>query len=251
MPTFGIFQYTNIDSQTIALGTGSNEGCNGFVSVERASGHIIIPNYIQGKRVTKLSRYSLRRCDLITKLTLPSTLIEISDVSLSCLYSISELIIPASVIKIGERIDTLQFITKLVIERDSRLETIGDYFLQKSYALTEVIIPSSVKSIGSNFCMECIILKNIVFCGSSDFSSLSIAFYNCSKYEKAIVSNDYLKSTFGSKPVEAVDFRNCFPYFTCFSAKKEFAFKSKFDYIYIYFVINLIYYITQLINILR
>ena len=75
-------------------------------------------------------------------------------------------------------------------------------------ALTEVIIPSSVKSIGSYFCLECINLKNIVFCGSSDFSSLSIAFYNCSKYEKAIVSNDYPKSTFGSKPVEAVDFRN-------------------------------------------
>ena len=227
MPTFGNFVYTEIDSKNVALGDDSKENCNGFVDSEKAVGHVTIPDYIQGKRLTQLKYGSLRRCDYITKLTLPSSIVTLDEVSVTCLYGINELVIPASVITIGHRIDTFTFITKFVIERDSRLQTIGEYFLQKSPLLKDVVIPSSVISIGSHFCEDCTNLKHIIFCGKTDFSSISSAFINCNKFEKAIVSKDYPKTSFGGKSVEAMDFRKCFPYFKCISnIKNSFNFKE-------------------------
>ena len=205
---FGIFVYTEIDDETIGLGTGLLNDGNGFVNSIQVSGHVIIPSYINGKRMITLRMYSLRNCNLITKLTLPRTLKYLEDASLTLLSGIKEIIIPASIIELGNRIDALSSIKKVIFERGSRLEKIGDYFLQMSNEIKEIEIPSTVKSIGSYFLYNCLNIEHVIFCGIANFANLENSFSYCYNYKSAIVSKEYQGTSFGGREIEIKDFNN-------------------------------------------
>ena len=169
-------------------------------------------------------------------MTLPRSLSYLEDASLTCLGGIKEIIFPASIIYLGNRIDTLSIATKVIFERGSRLETIGEYFLLNSRQLKEITIPSSVVSIGKHFLTNCTKLEQIMFCGKTDFSGLAESFEKCNNLKSTIVSKEYNGTQFAGKSIEIKDFNECFPVFRFPTIEIQFNLRLKiFVYIFISF----------------
>jgi len=101
----GVFVYTVLTSTTAGLGDASTDDGNGFVLKNEISGVVKIPSYIDGYMITELLYRSIRNCPKITRLILPKNLEVINSVSLTMVQGISELVFPASLVKIGDRCD--------------------------------------------------------------------------------------------------------------------------------------------------
>lgn len=208
----GIFVYSIISEseKTAALGyTTLDVDGNAFVETTEITGKIIIPDYINGYRIIRLSTYAFRYCDKITELTLPSTLVELEDASLSTLLSIKKLVIPASVTKIGNRIDYFSSMTHFKFAEGSRIESIGDYFLQHCESLEYFELPSSVKSLGNYLLHSSTKLKTFAYCGVTDFSTVTESFQENNIIKEVIVSLEYPSNKFSHLAVNKKTFQEC------------------------------------------
>lgn len=104
----------------------------------------------------------------LTALTLPTTLVTISDNAFRVAGSIPTLNIPANVVTIGERafsLNTAPLLTTLTFSAGSKLQWIKSFAFEYS-AFTSVTIPSSVTTIGQYAFVSNTSLSQINFLGS-------------------------------------------------------------------------------------
>lgn len=206
----GFFVFTNFHNGTIGLGNGdSSTDGNGFVKGTSVNGEVIVPSAINGFKLITLRQYCFRNCDGITKLSLPRTLIYLESAALTCVRNVEEIVFPASIIEIGERTDSFVNVKKISFEIGSKIQVIGDYFLQFSHAIEEFILPPTITSLGSNFAGNCTNLRNIFYCGTSDFSVIQNCFVNCTSEISIYVNRDYLFSEFGGFPTKRGAYSKC------------------------------------------
>ena len=144
------FVFKVIGDGEAMFGNDTYNECNGFVSRGLAIGIIKIPSYVNDYTITVIGKSSFYRCIEIKRIILPNTIKSIEERSISDI-NIEELIIPASVLNIGDRLDYLYRCKSFVFEEGSRLQTIGNYFLTDSNQLEEIVFPHSLKSIGNFF----------------------------------------------------------------------------------------------------
>ena len=134
--------------ETFACGTsGTFKVINNSVTTSSScSGSVNIP---EGVTVIATSAFYSKSA-AITALTLPTTLVTISDNAFRVAGSIPTLNIPANVVTIGERafsLNTAPLLTTLTFSPGSKLQWIKSYAFEYS-AFTSVTIPSSVTTIG-------------------------------------------------------------------------------------------------------
>ena len=206
----GKLVYKILSNETAGIGDNSYADGNGFVEGTSVSGVVIIPKQIGNYKITTILKYATRNCHKITKLILPRTLTTLTDASITVMGGIKELVIPASVTTIGNRIDTFYYLKIFIFERESKLTSIGSYFLQKSYEITELILPSSIQSIGENFLYNCTKIRSITYCGSFSFSSISNSFADCPNIKNVYVTSDYPSSSFGGINVILQEYDQCY-----------------------------------------
>ena len=205
-----IYQIISSEEKTAKFGRGDPKyNCNGFSDPEKISGKVIIPDYIDGYRIVSLTEYSLRSCTKITDITHPSSLVEIEAASLTTLKQIKSLVIPASVVKIGNLIDYFYNLVEFRFEDNSRITSIGNYFLQHCLKLESIILPSSIASIGDGLCKNSPKLKFIRYCGIIDFTNIGNAMESVNDFHYVTVSLEYQGTSFGGKSIQKMPFNQC------------------------------------------
>lgn len=212
MSVYGIFVYTPYEDKTAGFGTGiisESENGNGFVEKTNVAGVVKIPEYMNGYRIIKILSYSIRCCALITKLILPCSLTSLEYGSITVLPGLTELFFPASIIVIGDCIDVFANAERVFFEKGSRVTQIGAWFLRISPKLKEFSIPPFVEIIGKGLFQGNTGLKKLSYCGTTDFSSITQSFEQCSELKSVFVSHEYSGSVFGIKSVTIVSFNQC------------------------------------------
>ena len=199
MPDDGTFVYTIIDSQTAAFGSTNPTDGNGFVKGTEIEGKVEIPSYIGAYKIIRLKSYSLRHCHKITELIFPDTLEYLEAASLTTMNSIKSIILPYSVTTLESRIDYLTSLVKFEFARGSRCTSIGSYFLQCSPSIEEITFPPSLVSIDSYLFYQCAKISRVVYCGNSNFASISNAFVSCPSAIFVYVIPKYAGNSFGGK----------------------------------------------------
>ena len=127
---FFVYTILSEDNKTAKLGDDSRANGNGFVQQIHVIGKIVIPNDMDGYRIISIATYAFRLCSKITELKLPNTLLTIQNAGVSDIDSIKKLVVPASVISIGTRLDYFRDLIYFEFEKGTRIESIGLGFLQ-------------------------------------------------------------------------------------------------------------------------
>ncbi|MBK1790863.1 leucine-rich repeat domain-containing protein [Persicirhabdus sediminis] len=126
-------QWSIQDDETIII-----ERCN-----DKASGELIIPEKIEGHLVKVIQQHAFDGCDLLTKIELPDSVIEIgASAFCECRSLVS-------------------------IQLSSNLQSIGSDAFVACVSLNEVVIPASVGHIGQRAFVACESLTDIYFEGDA------------------------------------------------------------------------------------
>lgn len=158
--------------------------------VSDINGELVIPDKIEGYPVTVISQGAFRRATNLTKITLPSTLVEIGSYAFEECSALEEIVIPNSVTKMGDYVfmkctalkecklsnaldkipmHTFSGCTSLQsFEITSNIKTVGYCAFKDCTSLTEIYVPETVTKIDSAF-YDCNSLKKITlpFVGDS------------------------------------------------------------------------------------
>ena len=124
------------------------------ITLEKYNGtdtEVTIPSTIDGKTVTNLGKYSFAfgsNAKNITKVTIPDTVVSISDYAFNGCKNLESVTIPNSVQSIGKRAFYGTALKSVTIPNG--VKTIGQEAFYNCKSLEEVTIPSSVTSIGAN-----------------------------------------------------------------------------------------------------
>ena len=167
---------------------------NGEVTIlykfEDISGELVIPDKIDGYSVTVISQGAFRNAKNLTKITLPSTLVEIESYAFEGCSALESIVIPNSVTKMGDYVfmnckslkecklsnaldkipmHTFSGCTSLQsFEITSNIKTIGYCAFKDCTSLTEIYVPETVTKVDGAF-YDCNSLKKITlpFVGDS------------------------------------------------------------------------------------
>ena len=116
-------------------------------------------------------------CSSLSEIVIPSSVISIGDSAFDTCSSLSEIVIPSSVTSIGDSaFSSCDSLSEIVIP--SSVTSIGDSAFSYCFSLSEIVIPSSVTSIGDSAFSRCDSLSEIVI-PPSVTSIGKGAFYNC------------------------------------------------------------------------
>ncbi|MCA9096043.1 MAG: leucine-rich repeat domain-containing protein, partial [Planctomycetaceae bacterium] len=135
------------------------------------SGHVEIPESIDGKPVTRIGPNAFSNCKGIVDVTIPTT---VTDIGASAFYDcggLTDLTIPHSVASIGSSA-FVRCVGLTQVTIPSSVTEIGSEAFQSCPGLTSISIPSSVVSIGGYAFLSCRNLKSIeVDAANPSFSS--------------------------------------------------------------------------------
>ena len=100
-------------------------------------------------------------CSSLSEIVIPSSVTRIGDSAFDTCSSLSEIVIPSSVTSIGDSaFSSCDSLSEIVIP--SSVTSIGDSAFYGCYSLSEIVIPSSVTSIGDGAFSSCDSLSEIV-----------------------------------------------------------------------------------------
>lgn len=169
-----------------------NEMWDGEVEVVAAGKYIenaTIPSKINGKTVTRVSDFN--NCTYLKKVTIPSTIKEISGGAFSGCTSLTSINIPNSVTEINY--STFENCTSLKsISLPSSIETIEWNAFKGCKSLTGITIPSKVTEIDSDTFCNCTSLKSITIPSNVKTISSS-AFKNCTSLTEVTIPSTVTK----------------------------------------------------------
>ena len=125
---------------------------DGTVWITRYTGKdkvLVIPDTLDGKRVSRIGNRAFQYCHSLTSVTLPDSVTAIGDDAFSRCKSLTAVTLPDSVTAIGDYAfsgcDSLTSVTL-----PDSVTAIGDYAFASCDSLTAVTIPDSVTRIGAN-----------------------------------------------------------------------------------------------------
>ena len=179
--TYGIYVFTALSPRTCLIGNSTNPEVHvyGNALIEKTEceeSTIIIPAYVEDEtgrkyKVIETNQFSFRECKHITSLTIPNTVIKIGRDSF---YetSIESLIIPSSVLYLSDSsLSNIRNLSSLIFQPGTNIRKLPLGGLARLTSLKNIIIPPSVKIINQTF-------KdyyeehemNMYYCGSADLS---------------------------------------------------------------------------------
>ncbi len=125
-----------------------------------ASGAIVIPSEIAGKKVTSIGSYAFEDCTSLTSITIPDSVTSIGGSAFYNCTSLTSITIPESVTSIGHgAFEGCTSLTSITIP-DSVTSIWGSAF-SGCTSLTSITIPDSVTSIGDSAFYNCTSLTSI------------------------------------------------------------------------------------------
>lgn len=157
---------TNKFSATYDDGSTFEVACNSVQSITTAITKTEEHDYKKMKTATVgscvkvIGAKSFNGCEMLTSVTLPSTLTKIEESAFRLVSLLGELVIPDNVTEIGDYgVASNERLRSLTI--GSGATTFGDYCFMWNTVLTSVTIPASVTNIGSNCFYNCTALTSI------------------------------------------------------------------------------------------
>ncbi len=119
-----------------------------------ASGAIIIPKEIEGKKVTSIGEWAFYGCTSLTSITIPESETSIGSSAFRGCTSLTSITIPESVTSIGNyAFEDCTSLTSITIPES--VTSIGNHAFYDCTALTSITIPDSVTSIGDSAFWYC------------------------------------------------------------------------------------------------
>ena len=144
--------------------TGTITGCN-----QNATGELVIPEKIDGVKVTSIGNRAFDFCESLTSITIPDSITRIGDEAFNCCRGLTSVTIPNSVTSIGK----------------------GAF--ECCYDLTSVTIPYSVTSIGDYAFSSCGKLNISVDQNNTSFCDISGVLFDKNKSEILAYSKDEIQ----------------------------------------------------------
>lgn len=134
---------------------------------EIASGDIVVPEDIMGKKITAVGMNVFSYKQFITGVTLPSTVTEIADGAFNMCVGLEQIVIPAGVEKLGTKMfrDCKGLKTAYIYGKDV---SIGEDFFLGCDKLEEIYISDGIKSVAESAIAECSALTDIYCQGSAE-----------------------------------------------------------------------------------
>lgn len=158
--------YEVIDSQVTITGCEDN-----------ITGHVVIPETIDGMPVTRIGEYAFYCCDNLESIIIPQNVISIEKYAFGECGSLTNVMMPEGVVNIGE----CAFYGCSNLENISlpnSVEQIGDYAFAFCKKLVTIIIPQKVNCIGQYTFGACENLASVII--SEGMTSIGeIAFCGC------------------------------------------------------------------------
>lgn len=140
---------------------------------------LVIPQKIDGYRVTSIGAFAFYRCYGLVSIEIPRSITSIGDYAFCWCSSLTDIEIPENVTRIEAHV--FECCSSLVsIEIPENITSIGDDAFQCCYGLTSIEIPESVTSIGVGAFLDCGSLTSVEILGRETSIGYK-AFYNCSK----------------------------------------------------------------------
>ena len=178
---------------------------NGIYDASLIKPKLVIPPFIESRKVTKLLDYSLSGSCLFYDIKLPYTLIEIGDHAMNDNYALRSLFIPASVEKIKFcGISGMKKCKSLIFEAGSKLSYVGtdawDFFQAE-----ELTLPSSITSFGDSSFAMWSKLKRLYICFDALLNNATNIFSGCRDDLKIFVKQTYEGEYFGGRKVTKID----------------------------------------------
>ncbi len=212
--------YTTKADGTIRIGTG------GYTSTANAipsstAGEVVIPNEIDGIRVSEIGQTAFRDCPSVTSFIISEGIKQISDGAFMNCRNVESITIPASITSVGNwafgynSFDQLQ--PKILnapkvfnMISTSRLTTIvvpegvielKENAFSDSANVTSITLPSTLKTIGNNAFLNCTSLKSIAIPNGVE-SINDYAFANCTQLASINIPTDLIA-------IGDYSFKNC------------------------------------------
>ena len=137
---------------------------------------IIIPSYIEEKRVSAIGDNAFYKCAELTKISIPRTITSIGENAFVDCINLKNLTVPGTITTWGAYCFASMGVENLTLE--TGLKEIGAFAFYYCESLTEVTIPNSVKTIGSSAFGGCSSMSKVTI-SSSVTSIESNAFAYC------------------------------------------------------------------------
>lgn len=187
------------------------------------TGDLVIPDTIEGVKVTAIADRAFYGCEKITSVTVPSSVKTIGDQAFTSCLSLRTATLKEGVTTLGK--SAFRYCYSLTsVSLPSTLQAIDDYAFFKCLALKSVTIPSGLDRLGDNAFADCEKLEkatlpsSVVSMGEYCFSGCkalkeinlpagistvaTAAFNGCSSLQQVILPN-------GVQRVYGLAFRNC------------------------------------------
>lgn len=137
------FKYRIIDSEIII--TGIND---------KSVTSIIIPEFIDGYLVTRISTHAFYKNTLLNNIDLPNTIINIGDYAFAYCKSLTNIKIPDSVKHIGEHaFYYCESIKRIILPK--YITNINEGVFAYCYSLNNIIIPNTINNINGDDAFWC------------------------------------------------------------------------------------------------
>lgn len=165
-----------------------------------ASGHVVIPETIDGKKVIGIGRRAFYHCTGLKSVIIPPSVESVGECAFAYCDELESLTISEGVTKIENEafIGCVGMVSAIL---PSGVVRIGDRAFKQCIGLEAVTIPEGVKSIGDEAFLDCSRIKSMTL-PSSVVSVGSYAFKNCAGLESVTIAEGV-----ASLGYEA--FRNC------------------------------------------
>lgn len=121
---------------------------------------IIIPNYINGKSVTKIGNMAFRDCCDIISITIPDSVREIESAAFAGCCSLYHVVLPSNLKVISDSIFN-RCVSLFRIEIPEEVEKIGNFAFAYCTALSYIYLPKLVSSINGSAFSHCDSLTKI------------------------------------------------------------------------------------------
>ena len=187
------------------------------------SGDLVIPETIEGVRVTAIADRAFYGCDKITSVTIPSSVQTIGDQAFTSCLALRTATIKEGATSLGK--SAFRYCYSLTsVSLPSTLHAIDDYAFYKCLALTSINVPNGVDRLGDNAFADCEKLAQVTlpasvvsigeYCFSgckaltainlpTGLSAIATAVFNgCSSLQQVIIPD-------GVQRIYGLAFRNC------------------------------------------
>ncbi len=154
---------------------------------QKPTGEIIIPEAVNGYKVTAIGKYAFSTCKAVTSITIPESVTIIGHGAFGSCSALSKVIIPNSVTTIeGYVFDECDALTKITIPNS--VTRIASYAFYDCDGLTEITIPNSITTIEAHTFRGCEALSKVVI-PNSVTTIMNDAFYYCPNIRSIDIPN--------------------------------------------------------------